>query len=175
MFDIPPPGGFNPKPPSNPEKNKEKPKATKPGFEKEHYNNWVRSKGASSPYQIKYKKKKEKAPPPSHDPLMNELLPELAKRRIKKILDQKKRVDSGLRRKSGPEEEKAPVEREDTIPQKWRLKDEPVVNLNLTNVGKKSKRSNTAENSPVFSYKKKTKSKSIFHERNPVVNQALNT
>ena len=173
MFDVPAPGTFTTKAQPQPEQNKEdKSKGLKQGFEKEHYNNWVRSKGASSPYQIKYKKKKEKKPLPPHDPLTNQLLSDLAKRRIKKILDQKKRVDSGFQRKPNPTEEEQPKSEDNSL-KKWRLKDEPIVNLNLENVGKKSKQNSTKEKRPVFSYKKKTKSKSVFHERNPTVRQAL--
>ena len=140
--------------------------------DKDHYNNWVRSKGASSPYQIRYNKKKI-TPSPPHDPMTNELLSDLAKRRIKKIMDQKKRVDSGLRKKEEKIVEKS--KEEGHTVKKWRLKEEPSVNLNLKRVSRKRERNLTAEERPVFSYNRKTKSKSIFHERNPVLNQALHT
>ena len=189
MFDIPPPGTFPKKKTlRNPDGGKRK-KQPAPEFEMEHYNNWVRSKGTSSPYQVKYKKKKEKErSPPPHDPLSNEMISDLARRRIKKILDQKKRVDSGLRKKQLPDEDSNPAPNDESSLKKWRLKEEPGVNLNLANMAQKRKRPGTAKartvaassltsisDRPVFSYNKKTKSKSIFHERNPVINQALNS
>ena len=148
----------------------------KSNLDKDHYNNWVRSKGLSSPYQIKLNKPKKtkKSLAAPHDPLTNEIISDLAKRRIKKILDQKKRVDSGLSRNQQPTQNKmaANVNPEVT---KWKLRDEMSVNLNLENVSKKRSHKADGNKRPTFSYNKKTKSKSVFHERNPILNQALNT
>ncbi|XP_076825498.1 uncharacterized protein LOC143471049 [Clavelina lepadiformis] len=180
MFDVSPPGNFRKKTDVAEDK-KNLPGDLQP---REHYEKWMRSNGTSSPYQIKYNRKKKKkkggkqlTPSPPHDPLTNELISNLAKRRIRKILDQKKRVDSGLGQKTNQKqiEEKETEKVSSDAPRRWRLRqDYNQPPMESSKSRKKITMSSDRDKRPVFSYRRKTNSKSVFHERNPVINQAMN-
>lgn len=145
-------------------------------LDKDHYNDWVRSKGLSSPYQVKINKPKKasKSQLPPHDPLTNEIISDLAKRRIKKILNRKKRVDSGMGQNRDAPPTKVASRTSDEV-KKWRLKEDARDEGNLKSASKKDSKKTPDNKRPTFTFNKKTKSKSIYHERNPVVNQALNS
>nr|XP_026690601.1 uncharacterized protein LOC101243021 isoform X2 [Ciona intestinalis] len=140
--------------------------------ERKMYNTWVRT-GKKAPPRSNTVKKVKKPQIPIHDPMSNEFISDLAKRRIKKIMDQKKRVDTGLRSKRSSSTVPADDENTKTAEiRKWRL------NENLSSNEEKSIKPTppklAVEERPKFTYNRKSKTKSVYNERNPVVRQALN-
>lgn len=136
---------------------------------RQSYDKWVRSNNTP---EVKRKKTKRDTNTNQHNPLDNELISELAKRRIKNILNSQKRVDSGIGRpKTAPAKIKTNStenEKEGTK-YKWRLRDADAAAQNHAKIKKK-----TEENSrPKFSFIKKTSSKSTAYDRNPVLRRAL--
>ncbi|XP_078486234.1 uncharacterized protein LOC101243021 [Ciona intestinalis] len=175
MFDIPTSTGTDVRKSESETKNKPVASTKKDAAadkERKMYNNWVRTGKKAHPRSSTVRKIK-KPQIPIHEPMSNEFISDLAKRRIKKIMDQKKRVDTGLRSKRRNSTLPADDENTKTVEiRKWRL------NENLSSNEEKPIKPTppklAVEERPKFTYNRKSKTKSVYNERNPVVRQALN-
>lgn len=165
--------------------------------DRESYDKWVRSensltqkdptinrkksrrKTSSSPNQTHIPKQNI----PEHNHKDNDMITELAKRRIETILASRKQVDSGRssRRQRRVASGRSRSNRDVTniSSKKWKLRDDDIIKGNREenaasqrNVGSSS--SSSGDDRPTFSFSRKAKSKSPSHERNPVIRRALN-
>jgi len=163
---------------------------------RDSYNRWVRTKhsdgNVASTFKLNAKlspKKKDKSHP-KHDPMADTLIPELAKRRIQRILDQKREVDTGLGknrpRSAAPSSLTKDRKTFENVRQ-WKLPENFPADREQNNAKTVGSRNSNRQvddaaakegdhcDRPVFSYNPKTKSKSVFFERNPVVRRALDS
>nr|XP_039268599.1 serine/arginine repetitive matrix protein 1-like isoform X1 [Styela clava] len=159
------------------------------------YDKWVRSttpvtNGSSKKNGKKSKKSRKNNQPrlPPHNHSDNDLISNLAKRRIESILASRKKVDTGLKRrpKSGANGLRNPSpptgNRTDPTTRKWRLRDDDIIRPQIksssqnslgTHSNASSSSSNGGDRRPKFTFSPKTKSRSTRHYRNPVIREAM--